>query len=244
MTALRYFFKHAAEFGVDPARVAVGGDSAGGHLAAAVVQEATADPHLPRIKLQVLLYPVLQMLDMQTPSYQQYYSDFGPNGGIVTRATGGTFRSYLLLGRQDDELIEALLTNNHTSLAFKQSNPQYYDHELVPIALRQHDSYKGPVMQGGNKEIWNKYQHLFLDPRTSPLWHENLSGLPSTYIVSCQYDGLRDDAIMYAARLEQAGVKVKLVSYYNGWHGMMTAPSFQVGQRSIRYLIAYLKENL
>ncbi|XP_022107593.1 arylacetamide deacetylase-like [Acanthaster planci] len=242
--ALRYFLRNAAEFGVDPSRVGVAGDSAGGHLSAAVAQEATDDASLPRLKLQALLYPFLQLLDTHTPSYQQHRADFGPNGGVVTRDLAGTFRSFLLLGRQDDALVEAMLRNNHTSWAFKRSNPELFDHRLVPEALRQHESYKGPLVDVGSEEMWSKYKHLFLDNRLTPLWRKDLSGLPPAYIISCQYDGLRDDAVIYAARLEQAGVKVKFTNYYNGWHGMLNGQAFHVGQRALRYLIAHLQENL
>jgi acetyl esterase len=46
---------HAAEIGADPARLAVGGDSAGGNLAAAVALRARADG--PALAGQLLVYP-------------------------------------------------------------------------------------------------------------------------------------------------------------------------------------------
>ncbi|XP_033647047.1 arylacetamide deacetylase-like [Asterias rubens] len=244
MKALRFFLIHASEFGVDPARIGVAGDSAGGHLAAAVAQEASDDPSLPRLKIQVLLYPLLQLLDLQTPSYQKYMYDFGSTGGVLTEPTLGIMRCVYLLGRIDEDFITAFRVNNHTSLTFKKDNPTYYNHELVPAGLRKHVSYKGPVMEDGNDEMWAKYKHLFKDPRVSPLMRKNLSSLPPAYIVSCQYDSLRDDAIMYAARLEAAGIETKLVNYYNGWHGMFNAPHFEVGRRAIKYLVQHLKTNL
>ncbi|KAM9200296.1 LOW QUALITY PROTEIN: neutral cholesterol ester hydrolase 1-like [Mergus octosetaceus] len=58
-----------AEYSVDPNRIAISGDSAGGNLAAAVCQQLSKDEHLTiRPKLQALIYPVLQAFDFNTPS--------------------------------------------------------------------------------------------------------------------------------------------------------------------------------
>lgn len=50
----------ASELGADPARVAVGGDSAGGNLAAVVAQRARDEGALPPV-LQMLLYPMTNL---------------------------------------------------------------------------------------------------------------------------------------------------------------------------------------
>ncbi|MGH3675979.1 MAG: alpha/beta hydrolase [Mycobacterium sp.] len=55
--AYRWALEHAAELGADPHRVAVGGDSAGGNLAAVVSQRAR-DEGVRLPALQLLLYPV------------------------------------------------------------------------------------------------------------------------------------------------------------------------------------------
>ena len=52
---VRWVAGHAAEIGADPARLAVGGDSAGGNLAAAVALRARADG--PALAGQLLVYP-------------------------------------------------------------------------------------------------------------------------------------------------------------------------------------------
>jgi acetyl esterase/lipase len=53
--ATRWVAEHADEIGADPSRVAVGGDSAGGNLAAAVSLRARADG--PALVGQLLVYP-------------------------------------------------------------------------------------------------------------------------------------------------------------------------------------------
>jgi acetyl esterase len=68
--AAKYVAEHAAEFGVDANRIAVGGDSAGGNLAT-VVSLLSRDRGGPRLKFQLLIYPVVDFYD-QSPSMQQY----------------------------------------------------------------------------------------------------------------------------------------------------------------------------
>lgn len=58
------------ELGADPAWLVVGGDSAGGNLAAAVAQ-ATVDRGGPRIDHQLLIYPVVTP-DFSSPSYRSF----------------------------------------------------------------------------------------------------------------------------------------------------------------------------
>ena len=67
--ALRWVVANAARLGIDPRRVAVGGDSAGGNLATVVALMARerGGPHLVH---QVLIYPVTDH-DLNTPSYRE-----------------------------------------------------------------------------------------------------------------------------------------------------------------------------
>ena len=58
VAAYRWALEHAAELGADPQRVAVGGDSAGGNLAAVVTQTARASG-TPLPVLQLLIYPMV-----------------------------------------------------------------------------------------------------------------------------------------------------------------------------------------
>jgi len=68
--ATQYVAAHAAEFGIDATRLAVGGDSAGGNLAAVVAQLAKSQG--PKIAYQLLIYPVTQLgAPVDTPSMRE-----------------------------------------------------------------------------------------------------------------------------------------------------------------------------
>ncbi len=65
---------NATRLGLDAARIAVGGDSAGGNLAA-VMALLARDRHGPRLLLQVLIYPVTNH-DFGTVSYRENATGF------------------------------------------------------------------------------------------------------------------------------------------------------------------------
>ena len=60
VAAYRWARGHAAELGADPSRIGVGGDSAGGNLAALVTLRSREEG-IPQPTLQVLLYPVVDL---------------------------------------------------------------------------------------------------------------------------------------------------------------------------------------
>lgn len=67
LTVLDWVAANAAEIGADPARIAIGGDSAGGNLAAAACQ-AARDKDGPAIVFQLLIYPATDFTaDMTSP---------------------------------------------------------------------------------------------------------------------------------------------------------------------------------
>jgi acetyl esterase len=95
--ATRWVALHAAELGVDSARLAVGGDSAGGNLAA-VVARRLRDRGGPPLAAQLLLYPVTDA-DFDTPSYLA-----NADGYLLTRAGMMWFWDHYLpdVGRRFD----------------------------------------------------------------------------------------------------------------------------------------------
>jgi acetyl esterase/lipase len=71
LTATRWTFAHAAELGFDPRRIAIGGDSVGAGLAAAVAQVARELP----IAAQLLICPILDVATV-TPSREAFASGY------------------------------------------------------------------------------------------------------------------------------------------------------------------------
>ncbi|MBM4406544.1 MAG: alpha/beta hydrolase [Chloroflexi bacterium] len=78
--AMVWVAEHSRELGVDGARIAVGGDSSGGNLAAAVALKAR-DAGGPKLAFQLLIYPALDR-NLETASYRQNAS-----GYLLTRET-------------------------------------------------------------------------------------------------------------------------------------------------------------
>jgi acetyl esterase len=66
---LLWFVKNAPKLGVDPARIAIAGDSAGGNLAAALAL-MLRDRKGPQVRAQFLINPALDLASFDTASYR------------------------------------------------------------------------------------------------------------------------------------------------------------------------------
>jgi acetyl esterase len=75
VAATRWALGHAAGLGADPARVGVGGDSAGGNLAAVVARELAGGDG-PPLALQLLIYPGTDLTGSETRSARLFGRGF------------------------------------------------------------------------------------------------------------------------------------------------------------------------
>mgnify|MGYP000941469249 FL=1 len=151
----RYVTTHAAELGVDPDRIAVGGDSAGGNLAAVVAVRAR-DSGGVQPKAQLLIYPATGH-GIETASRKRF-----SEGHLLTSGTMQWFADHYL----------------------RDTN----------------DAYR---------------------PEASPRLVEDLSGLPSAYVLTAEYDPLCDEGEEYAHLLHEAAVPVTLRRFGGMIHGFV-----------------------
>ncbi|MDX6642964.1 MAG: acetyl esterase, partial [Solirubrobacteraceae bacterium] len=148
LAAFRFAVEHATELGADPARVAVGGDSAGGNLAAGVARGAAADDG-PAPAFQLLFYPWLD-LSSKRESYRLFGEDF-----FLTEANLDWYASHYLAeaGEALDPRCSPLLAEKLDGIApayiatagfdpLRDEGEEYAQRLRaagVPVALRRHD---------------------------------------------------------------------------------------------------------
>jgi acetyl esterase len=96
VTALKWAHENAGALGIDNTRMAVGGDSAGGNLAAAV-----ALAEVVPLKFQMLIYPAVDM-SMESPSISE-----NANAPILTKAVMAWFVNHYMNSDSDRTNINA-----------------------------------------------------------------------------------------------------------------------------------------
>ncbi len=94
IAATAWIAAHGATLGIDTARLAVGGDSAGGNLAAVVALDAR-DRNGPKLFQQTLIYPATEST-MSHPSHERF-----AEGLLLTRPTMKWFLGHYLRGAED-----------------------------------------------------------------------------------------------------------------------------------------------
>ena len=154
--ATKWAVLNAAAFGGDPSRVAVGGDSAGGNLAAAVAQMA-ADRGAPSLTYQMLIYPVTNYA-LDTSSYKE-----NADGYLLTRDMMQWFWTQYLANDEDGK---------------------------------------------------NAY--------ASPMQARTVRRVAPAFIMTAEFDPLRDEGEAYGERLKKEGVPVACKRYDGAIHGFFS----------------------
>ncbi|ELU02008.1 hypothetical protein CAPTEDRAFT_221251 [Capitella teleta] len=239
LRATKHFLTHAEKLGVDPTRVGIGGDSAGGNMAAAVSLKLRDKKFEPKVKQQVLIYPAVQSVDFHTPSYQQ--NAFAP----MLKATHmHYYTSMHLTGNKS--LMKVIESNRHVSKDVQEAvRASYIDYAWLPKEFREQSPYEDQGVVEGDAEVWNSIKDAVMSPYMSPLLAKNLGDLPDAYVITCGYDVLRDEGYLYAQRMKEFGTKVKYVNYENTFHGVLN--SFDIieeGGQMLDGIIAYLEKEL
>jgi acetyl esterase len=146
--ATSWVFDHALELGGDHKRLAVGGDSAGANLAAAVTHLAKANGK-PKLCAQLLIYPVMNC-HFESTSFSEFAT-----GHLLTRKAMEWFRSHYLSSSDeaDNPLASPVLATDVSGLpeayvVTAECDPLRDDAENyakrlesagVPVALRRYD---------------------------------------------------------------------------------------------------------
>ncbi|XP_032992038.1 arylacetamide deacetylase-like 4 [Lacerta agilis] len=223
-TAAIHFMKNAKEYGVDPSRIAIAGESSGGTFAAAICQELVTREDLPRVRAQVLVYPFLQGMDFNLPSYQQNHS-VPPFFRKRTLKLGLTY----LTGKTMN--VDGILKGAHFPPDLREKYQKWISADNIPEEFKAR-GYVPVAPAPFSEELYEQVKRG-TETMFSPLLAEDdiIRQLPETFILTCEYDAFRDDGLLYKKRLEDNGVPVTWYHVQDGFHGIMV----MAGWRSIEF---------
>lgn len=190
------------------------GDSAGGNLAAVISLRLRNSNFSPMPKLQVLIYPVTQLLHFDTPSHRAR-----AQGPILEKYRSCMYIAAYLFGNEYRDNIQRICNGDYTSKKTWDSVMRnFMDIDNLPQDDEYIVNYKAKSMDEFNHD--SILEDTVINPDTSPLFAKDLNGIPETYISTCQYDPLRDHGYFFVKRLKDANVTVhhdNLQACVHGW---------------------------
>uniref|UniRef100_A0A8D3B790 Arylacetamide deacetylase-like 4 n=2 Tax=Scophthalmus maximus TaxID=52904 RepID=A0A8D3B790_SCOMX len=230
-----------ADFSVDPRRVAVGGDSTGANLAAALCQRLARreDGHLPSPCAQILVYPALQMADFNLPSYQQ-------NQAVPILFRGRMVFYFLQYLSADTSACQDVLEGNHVPTELRPRYESWLSASHLPPECLARGISERPTPQY-DAELYHVVR-AGLEPEVSPLLADDdvIRKTPPTFLLTCEFDVLRDDGILYRKRLLDLKRDVAWQHVRDGFHGMMNFfnrgwLTFPSALRPVESVVDYVK---
>ena len=83
------------------------------------------------------------------------------------------------------------------------------------------------------------------DPRASPLWAGDTTGVAPAFVVTAEYDTLRDEGEAYARKLIEAGNAVQVRRYLGAVHGFFTMPgTLRLAREALKDVAGFLRHRL
>lgn len=134
--ATKWIYDHAKSLDGDPSKIAIGGDSAGGNLAAGIALK-DRDENLGMVKLQVLLYPAVNISGKET----EYYHGVDNSKYQMSKKHKRVLKCVIkmmqgMLGGGDDgNMLEELYLQGHGSADSIYVSPLLDDFHDLPATL-------------------------------------------------------------------------------------------------------------
>lgn len=237
--AIVYLMKNAKTFKIDPTKIIVGGDSAGGHLALQVAHRfMDRSDNLPSLRAIVPIYPVVQPYVLSGPSYQA-----NQNESILPSDHMSKYWSLYLTG--SIEWYKVFENGHQTECSvlkeLKESNILDYN---FPDEFNYKKNIQGFLDTNCvyNKDFWQKYGEILQDEDFSILLRD-FQGYPPTHLITMQYDVLRDDGLLLLKRLKKDGVDVTHYHEPNGMHGLINMiDHFDENRKLIKAIVQFVKK--
>lgn len=146
-TGLKWVFAHANELGIDGTKIGIGGDSAGGNLAAGVALR-NRDEKLFPIAYQLLIYPCVG-LNFETDSYNNNAVGYG-----LTKRTMSWLWSLYLNGARDNGNYYAVPLN---SKSYRDLPPAIVITAEFDVLRDDGSQYAEKLRNDGVKVIYRDY---------------------------------------------------------------------------------------
>jgi len=150
LRVVRWAAEHASELGCDADKLAIGGDSAGGNLSAAVAQLAPVP-----LRFQLLVYPVTD-LRCNTSSYDDHC-----DGPYLTRASMEWYIDHYLSGGEGsayDPRASPLLADD---AALAKSPPTYVVTVETDVLRDEGEAYAARLEAAGVPTTLRRYEGMF-----------------------------------------------------------------------------------
>ena len=158
--------------------------------------------------------------------------------GVTGESAGGNLSAVMCLKARDE------------------SGPQI-DFQCLLYPVTDHDLSRGSYAENGEGYLletqtmtwfWDQYCPEVSDrsnPHASPIKADSLAGLPPAFVVTAEFDPLRDEGMAYAEALSAAGTTAQAVCYDGMVHDFFaTAMVFESSQVGFNATVEALKQHL